>query len=182
MHQKTQRLAQTYLPYNPPICSNQTWYVSQFWQPKQHNPTAKVSPHQQLPLVDTTTDPLLGGPITTPRLADKDRAAHLCHISCHDIAGLATPAYHGGKNGVPKLTLSFIHACAGYQSFSLDVADNALPCYGSIQLLHKKVRQSWYNPHTLQSGLSVECTLKQGLTIIPKLSDTTAKDTGAFYE
>ncbi len=57
-----------------------------------------------------------------------------------------------------------------------------LPCYGSIQLLHKKVRQSWYNPRTLQSGPSVKRILKQGLTVIPKLSNGMTKDTVAFYK
>jgi hypothetical protein len=77
--------------------------------------------------------------------------------------------------------LSFIHAC-GYQSFSIDVADDVLPCYGSIQLLHKKVCQSWYNPRTLQSGPSVEQILERGLIVIPKLYNGTANDTVVFYK
>ncbi len=126
-------------------------------------------------------DSLLGGAITTPRSTNKDRAARLRNISRHDIGGLASPAYHGGEHGISDLSISFIHKC-GYQSFSTDVADNVLPCYGSIQLLHKKVRQAWYNPRTLQSGPSIERILEKGLAIIPKLSDRTAKDTVAFYE
>jgi hypothetical protein len=123
---------------------------------------------------------LLGGPITTPWSTNKDHAARLRNISCHDIGGLASPAYHGGEHGVSELTIFFIHKC-GYQSFSTDVADNVLPCYGSIQLLHKKVHQAWYNPLTLQSGPSIECILEKGLAVIPKLSDHMAKDTVAFY-
>ncbi len=127
------------------------------------------------------TDSLLGGRITTPRSTDKDRAACLRNISRHDIGGLASPAYHGCEHGVSELSIFFIHKC-GYQSFSTDVADDILPCYGSIQLLHKKVRQAWYNPRTLQSGPSFERILEKGLAVIPKLSDRTAKDTVAFYE
>jgi hypothetical protein len=63
-----------------------------------------------------------------------------------------------------------------------DVADDVLPCYSSIQLLHKMVCQAWYNLGTLQSGPSIERILEKGLAVIPKLSDRTAKDTVAFYE
>jgi hypothetical protein len=46
----------------------------------------------------------------------------------------------------------------------------------------KKVRQAWFNPRTLKSGPSVECILKKGLTVLPKLTDGTAKNAVAFYE
>jgi hypothetical protein len=108
--------------------------------------------------------------------------ARLKNISRHDIAGLACVHYHGGEKGVQELSLSFIHEC-GYQSFSSSTtANDVLPCYGSIQLLHKKVKQSWFNPRTLQSGPSVERILKRGLTVIPKLTELTAKATVTFYE
>jgi hypothetical protein len=60
--------------------------------------------------------------------------------------------------------------------------DNVLPCYSSIQLLHKKVRQAWFNPVTLQLGPSIEHILEKGLTVLPKLTNSTAKDAVAFYE
>ena len=66
--------------------------------------------------------------------------------------------------------------------FSPEVEDDVLPCYGTIQLLHKKVKMAWTNPCTLQSGPSVECILEKGLTVFPKLRGTSARDTVAFYE
>jgi hypothetical protein len=112
---------------------------------------------------------------------DKERQARLRHISQHDVAGLATVEYHGGRHGVPSLTLTFIHKC-GYQSFSPEVEDNVLPCYGAIQLLHKKVKTAWYDPRTLQSGPSVERILEKGMAVFPKLCSTTARETVAFYK
>jgi hypothetical protein len=81
---------------------------------------------------------LMGGRITSPRASNKERQARKLLISRHDIARRATPAYHGGRHGVPYLSLSFIHACR-YQSFSPEIEDNVLPCYSTIQLLHRKV-------------------------------------------
>jgi hypothetical protein len=66
--------------------------------------------------------------------------------------------------------------------FSPEVEDDVLPCYGTIQLLHKKVKMAWTNPRTLQSGPSVERILEKGLTVFPKLRGTSARDTVAFYE
>jgi hypothetical protein len=60
--------------------------------------------------------------------------------------------------------------------------DDILPCYGHIQLLHKKVRQAWYNPRTLQSGPLVDRILERGLTVLPKLRKTNAKETVELYE
>ena len=97
---------------------------------------------------DDDTVPLMGGRITSPRATDKERQARKLHISRHDIAGLASPLYHGGRLGVPDLSLSFIHAC-GYHSFSAEIEDDVLPCYGTIQLLHKQVKMAWTNPCTL---------------------------------
>ena len=135
--------------------------------------------------VDTThtaAEPTFqGGRITSPRSTDKERQARLLKISRHDVAGLACFDYHGGPNGVKDLTLSFIHSC-GYQTFPTDDIDDVLPCYGHIQLMHKKVRQAWYNPRTLQSGPSVDRILEKGLAVLPKLRTTEAKDTVAFYE
>jgi hypothetical protein len=123
----------------------------------------------------------MGGQITSPQSTDKECQACLLKISHHDIAGLACNDYHGGPTGVKELTLRFIHAC-GYQTLPTDDADNVLPCYGHIQLLHKKVRQAWFNPRTLQSGPSVDHILERGLTVLPKLQEMEAKDTVAFYE
>jgi hypothetical protein len=107
-----------------------------------------------------------------PHAADKERQARQQGISCHDIAGLAASAYHGGIDGIHKLTLLFIHKC-GYQSFSTESANDILPCYSSIQLRHKKVCQAWFNPRTLQSGPVVEVILERGLLVFPKLSHNT---------
>jgi hypothetical protein len=130
---------------------------------------------------DTSGLPLLGGCITLPRSTDKECQARLLKISCHDGAGFACRDYHGCTNGVKELTIGFIHAC-GYQTFSTNNADNVLPCYRHIQLLHKKVQQAWYNPRTLQLGPLVDCILKRGLLVLPKLRDMDVNDTVAFYE
>ncbi len=131
---------------------------------------------------DPNTSPLRGGNITLPRAADKECQARHQGISRHYIVGLAASAYHGGTDGVHELTILFIHKY-GYQSFSTESADNVLPCYSSIQLLHKKVCLAWFNPRTLQSGLSVERILERGLLVFPKLChNTEAKDVVAFYE
>jgi hypothetical protein len=130
---------------------------------------------------NTSGLPLLGGRITLPCSTDKERHALLLKISHHDVAGLACRDYHAGTNGVKELTIGFIHPCS-YQTFPTDNADDVLPCYRHIQLLHKKVQQAWYNPRTLQSGPSVNCILERGLLVLPKLWDTDAKDTVAFYE
>jgi hypothetical protein len=137
-------------------------------------------------LVNTDADydnyPLEGGRITSPCAADKERQARNLSISCHDIAGLAASAYHGGRDGLDELTITYIHRCR-YQSFTTESTDDILPCYSSIQLLHKKVRQAWFNPRTLQSGPSVERILERGLLVFPKLQNNTeAKDVVAFYE
>jgi hypothetical protein len=82
---------------------------------------------------------------------------------------------------VDELTLSFIHDC-GYQSFLPEIEDNVLPCYGTIQLLHKKVQMAWHNPSTLQSGPLVERILEKGMMVFPKLRGTSAHETVAFYK
>jgi hypothetical protein len=101
------------------------------------------------PLIDTNDDqsiPLLGERITLPRSTDKERQAWQLGISRHNIAGLAARDYHGGTKGVPNHTLSFIHTCS-YQSFPTTVTvDNVLPCYGNIQLIHKKGSQGMVQP------------------------------------
>ncbi len=124
----------------------------------------------------------MGGRITLPRSTDKERQARKLNISRHDVANLACSDYHGGQHGVKDLSIQFIHAC-GYQSFSsTECADDILPCYSHIRLLHRKIRQAWYNPRTLTSGPSVDRILEKGLTVLPKLRDTDAKGTVAFYE
>ena len=132
-------------------------------------------------LDDTDEVSLMGGRITSPRSTDKERQAQKMKISRHDVANLACYEYHGGPHGVKELTIQFIHAC-GYQSFATDSADDILPCYGHIQLLHKKVHQAWFNPRTLQSGPLVDRILEKGLTVLPKLRETDAKGTVALYE
>ncbi len=88
--------------------------------------------------VDASDPPLLGGRITLPCFTNEEQEAQILNISRHDVAGLACLEYHGGTGGVKELTISFIHTC-GYQTFPTDNADDILPCYGHIQLLHKKV-------------------------------------------
>ena len=163
------------------FCTTSSWTVPPV-SPHLDRTNATLRPHP----IDTSdpTDeaaPLLGGRITSPRATDKERQARKLHISRHDIAGLATPAYHGGHLGVPELSLSFIHAC-GYRSFSPEIEDDVLPCYGAIQLLHRKIKMAWTNPRTLQSGPSVERILEKGITVLPKLRGTTAREAVAFYE
>ncbi len=116
-----------------------------------------------------------------PCATDKECLARSCNISRHDVAGLANKDYHSGNKGVNNLSLIFIHNC-GYQSFLPEIEDDVLPCYGSIQLLHKKIQQAWFNLRTLQSGPSVERILEKGMAVFPKLRSTTARNTVAFYE
>jgi hypothetical protein len=123
----------------------------------------------------------MGGRITSPRSMDKEQQPHLHHLSRHDIAALASTAYHGGCHEVLDLSLSFTYAC-GYTSFFTEHADDVLLCYGTIQLLHRKVCQAWYNPWTLQSGPMVERILKRGLSIFPKLCTDNARETITFYK
>ena len=133
-------------------------------------------------VIDCDEPLFVGGRITSPRSTDKERQARKLNISRHDVANLACSDYHGGPLGVKELTIQFIHEC-GYQSFaSTECADDILPCYGHIQLLHRKVRQAWFNPRTLSSGPSVDRILEKGLAVLPKLRDPDAKGTVSFYE
>ncbi len=92
--------------------------------------------------------------------------------------GLGLPWWH---RRITELIISFIHAC-GYQSFTMESADDVLTCYSSIQLFHKKVRQAWFNPRSLQLGLLVERILECGFLVFLKLRHMEAKDVVAFYE
>ena len=163
-----------------------SWYHNannpRFDDPSARDLDARRTENLHVDTAHNVTEPtFLGGRITSPRSTDKERQARLLKISRHDVAGLACFDYHGGPNGVKDLSLSFIHSC-GYQTFPTEDIDDVLPCYGHIQLMHKKVRQAWYNPRTLQSGPSVDRILEKGLAVLPKLRATTAKDTVAFYE
>jgi hypothetical protein len=90
--------------------------------------------------------------------------------------------YHGGPQGVPKLTVHFIHNC-GYQSFSNTVSpEDVLICFGKIQQIHRKVTQSWYNPRTLVSGPSVARILDKGLQAFLKLRMLDVQDAVEFYD
>ncbi len=102
-------------------------------------------------------------------------------MSIFDIAGLTSPLYHGDVDGVPELSVSFIHAC-GYQSFSPETPKDVLLCYRNIQQLHKKVRQGWYIPRTHLSGPSVKQILERGIPVFPKLESLTAAATVTFYD
>ena len=103
-------------------------------------------------------------------------------VGLFDIAGLATMAYHSGPHGVPKLTVHFIHN-GGYQSFSNMVSPkDVLICFGKIQKIHRKVTQSWYNPHTLVSGPSVALILDKGLQAPPKLCTLDVQDVVEFID
>jgi hypothetical protein len=182
-------------PTDASPCFNSSWYHNAR-HPCFNNPattgTTFNATNQALGIqhpdrlhVDTPTyahePPFMGGQIMSPRSTDKERQARLLKLSCHDVAGLACNEYHSGPAGINELTLKFIHAC-GYQTFPMEDADDVLSCYSHIQLLHKKVRQAWFNPPTLQSGPSVDRILEKGLTVLPKLRETSAKETVAFYE
>jgi hypothetical protein len=114
----------------------------------QHDPTSTAYESFCPPGVTTTTKDgglpshMMGGRITSPRLMDKEWQACLHPLSRHDIAALASTAYHGGHHGVLDLSLSFIHDC-GYTTFTTKHTNDALLCYGTIQLLHRKVCQAW---------------------------------------
>ena len=173
------------LPRSPlfPNVDPTTLRTASSWHaPPATTDSAYVRPHpiDTSPAEDDTVL-IMGGRITSPRATDKERQARKLNISRHDIAGLATTAYHGGRQGVPILSLNFIHAC-GYQSFSPEIEDDVLPCYGAIQLLHKKITMAWTNSRTQQSGPSVERILEKGLTVLPKLRGTSARETVSFYE
>jgi len=91
-------------------------------------------------------DPMLGGTFRTgdsaqfrkiisPRVGDREQYAQDRQISRFDITGLATPAYHGGLDGVDDLTIPFLHEC-GYNSFTPEAPEDILLCYRDIQLVH----------------------------------------------
>jgi hypothetical protein len=120
------------------------------------------------------------GHIESPRPSNKERQARNRQTSLFNVAGLASSDYHGGPWGNQTLEIPFIHSC-GYQSISTAAAKDVLLCYQDIQLVHRKVRQGWTNPRTHVSGPSVERILEKGLSVFPKLSTLTAKDTVHFY-
>ncbi len=130
---------------------------------------------------DSVVPPCQGGPIASPRPRDKERQARQLHTSLFNIAGLASPEYHGEMAGVNKLSLRFIHAC-GYNSFSIKSSDDVLLCYRDIQQVHKKVLQGWFNPCSHSYGPSIERILECGLTVFPRLDSLTAADTVTFYD
>jgi hypothetical protein len=101
---------------------------------------------------DSTT---MEGCIKSPCPSDKERQAWNRWTSLFDVAGLASPDYHGGQWGKQTLDIPFIHSC-GYQTISPAAAKDVLLCYWDIQQVHKKVRQGWTNPRTQISGPSVE--------------------------
>jgi hypothetical protein len=145
-------------------------------------PAGPTTPARQTTHVNGTSDNIVGGPITSPRPCDKERLARARGVGLFDIAGLATTEYHGGPHGVPELTVHFIHNC-GYQSFSNTVSpEDVLICFGEIQQIHRKVTQSWYNPHTLVSGPSVARILDKGLQAFPKLRTLDVQDVVEFYD
>jgi hypothetical protein len=127
-------------------------------------------------------DTIVGGAIKSPRPSDKEWLARARWVGLFDIAGLATTEYHGGQHGVPELTVPFIHNCR-YQSFSNTVSpEDALICFGEIKQIHRKVLQSWYNPHTLISGPSVARILDKGFQVFPKLRTLDVQDAVEFYK
>jgi hypothetical protein len=169
----------------PDLPSATSWYTRPNF-PRVDKPAGRSRNRPQrvstTPLDDYEGPPFVGGHITSLRSTDKERQARTLNISRHDVANLACLEYHGGPHGIKALSIQFIHAC-GYQSFaSTEYADDILPCYGHIQLLHKKVQQAWFNPRTLMFGPSVDRILEKGLTVLPKLRDTDAKGTVTFYE
>ncbi len=123
----------------------------------------------------------MGGPIKSPRPSNNECPAQSCGADLFDIASLATIEYNGGNHGVSDLTVTFIRNC-GYQTFSNTVSpEDILICYGEIQQIHRKILQSWYNPHTLVSGLSIERILDRGFQAFPKLRTLEVQDAVEFY-
>jgi hypothetical protein len=129
------------LPCNDHFCKDCT-PLAGLSTAAQNNPTSMAYGSFCPPRVTTKDGGLpshmMGGGITSPHLTDKERQAHLHHLSCHDIAALASTAYHSGRHGILDPFLSFIHAC-GYTTFSTEHADDVFLCYNTIQLLHRKV-------------------------------------------
>jgi hypothetical protein len=121
-----------------------------------------------------------GGHIASPRPSNKEQQARQMHVSIFDIAGLASPKYHGDEDGVSELSVLFIHTCR-YQSFSPETSNDVLLCYCDIQQVHKKVCKGWYNPRTNLSGPSIERILERGILVFPKLVSLTAAATVTFY-
>jgi hypothetical protein len=130
---------------------------------------------------DLANNPCQGGRIASPRPSDKEQQARQMRMSIFDIAGLASQQYHGEMDGVPELSISFIHAC-GYESFSIETPDDVLLCYCNIQQVHKKVRQGWFNPCSHLYGPSVEWILERGLLVFPRLDSLTAAEAVTFYD
>ncbi len=124
------------------------------------------------PSVDTVAKssgaPKLGGPIVSPRASNRERLARELKASRYNLALLAHSKYHGGKDGVPTLTIEFIHEC-GYNSFLPEDADDVIICYNDVILVHRKVVTGWYNHRTGRSGPLVEYILKKALLNFPKL-------------
>ncbi len=159
--------ASTYPPGNrPPTSLNGLPRANSRSAHFEHPPDPRFHDSRSLH-VDTSPDPMdppnPGGQIESPRPSDKERQARIHKTSIYDIAGLASPAYHGNQYGNATLEISFIHMC-GYQSISTALAEDVLLCYRDIQQVHRKVRQGWTNPRTQFSGPLVERILDKGLT------------------
>ena len=61
------------------------------------------------------TNATKGGPIISPCASNCEWLARELRTSRFDMATLAHSDYHGGTNGMPNLTIGFIHEC-GYES------------------------------------------------------------------
>ena len=105
--------------------------------------------------VDTSSLPILGGKIKTPRSTDPARRARTMKTSRFDLAGLADTGYHIGDFGVDTLTELIISNC-GYQTFHVDHPEDVLLCFQEIINIHRVVVQTWTNTRTHFSGPVVE--------------------------
>jgi hypothetical protein len=123
---------------------------------------------------DCTHSPHLGGPILSP-WQQKDRTPG---VSRFDVEQLATPEYHGDKDGVVELTASFLGNC-GYNMIS---TKDVVTCFNNIISAHRCIRESWHNPVTNTFGPQVDRILLKSFKLFPQLDSTATKDVVNFYD
>jgi hypothetical protein len=131
--------------------------------------------------VDTSSLPILGGKIKTPRSTDPAWRARTMKTSRFDLAGLADTGYHIGDFGVDTLTELIISNC-GYQTFHVDHPEDVLLCFQEIINIHRVVVQTWTNTRTHFSGPVVEYILENALPVFPCMHDLDVSGMVKFYD
>ena len=100
-------------------------------------------------------------------------------LSRFDFAALCDPHYHGGRDGLPTLTIGDIRE-RGYTSIN---TDDVVLCFNDIISLHSKVLSSWTNLHYLQSGPTIDRIVEKAVpTILPKLEGLLAAELVSWYD